>query len=52
MQYTKFQVHRRIGSEEGDFLKIFTIYGPGSHLGHVTGTYDYDLIFIPIAHGG
>ena len=28
------------------FLKVFTVYGPGSHLGHVTRT------FIPTSHGG
>ena len=35
MLHTKFQGHRSIGSGE-DFLKVFTIYGHGSHLGHVT----------------
>ena len=36
MLFTKFQGHRPLGSEEGDFLKVFTTYGPGSNLGHVT----------------
>ena len=34
----KFQDHRTAGSGEEDFLKIFTINGHGSHLGHVTWT--------------
>ena len=34
--YTKFQDHRLLGSEEGFFFQIFTIYEPGSHLGYVT----------------
>ena len=34
--YTMFQGHRPLGSEEGDFLNAFTIYGPVSHLSHVT----------------
>ena len=38
MLHTKFQGHRSIGSGEEDFLKVFTIYGHGSHLGHVTRT--------------
>ena len=36
MLHTKFQGHRSIGSGEEDFLKVFTIYGHGSHVGHVT----------------
>ena len=36
MLFTKFQCHRPIGSEEKDFVKVFTIYGHGGHLGHVT----------------
>ena len=34
--YTKFQDHRPLGSEERFCFRIFTIYEPGSHLGHVT----------------
>ena len=34
MLHTKFQGHRSSGS--GDFFKIFTIYGHGSHVGYVT----------------
>ena len=36
MLYTKFQGHRPLGSEAGDFLRFFSMYGPGQHLGHVT----------------
>ena len=37
MLHTKSQGHRPSGSGE-DFLRVFTIYGHGSHLGHVTKT--------------
>ena len=36
MLYTKLQRHRSIGSREEDFFKVFTIYGHGGHVGHVT----------------
>ena len=35
MLHTKFQGHGSIGSGEEDFFKVFTIYGHGSHVGHV-----------------
>ena len=38
MLHAKFQDHRTSGSGELRFLKVFTIYGRGSHLGHVTWT--------------
>ena len=38
MLHAKFQGHRTSGSGEEDFFKVFTIYGHGSHLGHVTWT--------------
>ena len=34
MLHTKFRENRPAGS--GDFLCVFTIYGHGGHLGHVT----------------
>ena len=34
MLHTKFRENRSAGS--GDFLRVFTIYGRGGHLGHVT----------------
>ena len=33
MLHTKFQGHQPFGSGEEDFLKLFTIYGHGGHLG-------------------
>ena len=35
MLHTKFHGNRPAGSME-DFLRVFTIYGRGGHLGHVT----------------
>ena len=36
MPHTKFRGNRPAGSGEEDFLRVFTIYGCGGHLGHVT----------------
>ena len=36
MLHTKIQGLRSIGSGEEDFFKVLTIYGHGSHVGHVT----------------
>ena len=36
MLHTKFRGNRPAGSGEEDFFKVFTIYGHGGHLGHVT----------------
>ena len=36
MLHTKFQGHWSIASGEEDFFKVFTIYGHGGHVGHVT----------------
>ena len=38
MLHAKFQDHRTSGSGEEDFLRFFSIYGHGGHLGHVTWT--------------
>ena len=38
MLHAKFQDHRTSGSGEEFFFKVFTIYGHGGHLGHVTWT--------------
>ena len=38
MLHTKFRGNWPAGSGEEDFLKVFTIYGHGGHLGHVTWT--------------
>ena len=36
MLHTKFRENLPAGSGEEDFLRVCTIYGRGSHLGHVT----------------
>ena len=36
MLHAKFRENRPAGSGEEDFLRVFTIYGFGGHLGHVT----------------
>ena len=36
MLHTKFRGNRPASSGEEDFFKVFTIYGHGGHLGHVT----------------
>ena len=36
MLHTKFRENRPAGSRQEDFLVVFTIYGLGGHLGHVT----------------
>ena len=38
MLHTKFRENQPAGSGEEDFLRFFTIYGHGGHLGHVTWT--------------
>ena len=36
MLHTKFRDNRLAGSVEEEFLRVFTKYGRGGHLGHVT----------------
>ena len=36
MLHTKFRENRPAYSDEEDFFKVFTIYGHGGHLCHVT----------------
>ena len=36
MLHTRFRGNRPAGSGDEDFLRVFTIYGRGGHLGHVT----------------
>ena len=36
MLHTKFQSYCSTGSGEEEFLKVFTIYGHGGHIGNVT----------------
>ena len=44
MLHTKFHENLPAGSGEEDFLRVFTIYGHGGHLAHVTGIMSSDFI--------
>ena len=46
MLHTKFRGNRLVGSGEEDFLRVFTIYGRGGHLGHVTSIMSSDFYFL------
>ena len=46
MLHTKLRENRPAGSGEEDFLKFFTIYGRGSHLGHVTSSMSSDFHYL------
>ena len=46
MLHTKFHGNRPAGSGEEDFLRVFTIYGHGSHLCHVTSIMSSDFHFL------
>ena len=52
MLYTKSQGHRPSGSGEEDFLRVFTIYRHGGHLGHVTIIFciNFSLLIIRSLH--
>ena len=45
MLHTKFRENWPAGSRE-DFLRVFTIYGYGGHLGHVTSIMSSDFHFL------
>ena len=45
MLHTKFRGNRPACSVE-DFLRVFTIYGRGGHLGHVTSIMSSDFHFL------
>ena len=45
MLHTKFRGNRPAGSGE-DLLRVFTIYGRGGHLGHVTSIMSTDFHFL------
>ena len=47
MLRTNFQGHWSIVLELKIFLKVFTIYGLGSHMGHVTWTVLTYFFFLP-----
>ena len=46
MLNTEFRGNRPAGSTEEDFQRIFTIYGRGGHLGHVTSVMLSDFHFL------
>ena len=45
MLHTKFRENQLAGSGEEDFLRVFTVYGCGGHLGHVTSILSSDFHF-------
>ena len=45
MLHTKFHGNRPAGFGEEDSLRVFTIYGRGGHLGHVTNIMSSDFHF-------
>ena len=45
MLHSKFCQNRPAGSGEEDFGRVFTIYGRGGHLGHVTSIESSDFHF-------
>ena len=49
MLYTKFQGHWSIGSGEGDFFKVFNIYGHGAIL--VMWPRPFEQLFFPKGPG-
>ena len=52
MLHTKSQGHWPSGSGEEDFLKVFTIYGHGGHLCHMTKIFciNFDYLIIRSLH--
>ena len=46
MLYNKLRGNLPASSGEEDFLKSFTIYGRGGHLGHVTSIMSSDFHFL------
>ena len=46
MLHTKFSGNRLAGYGEEDFCRVFTIYGRGCHLGHVTSIMSSDFHFL------
>ena len=46
MLHTKFHGNRPAGSGEEDFQRVFTIYGHGGHLGHMTSIMSSDFHFL------
>ena len=46
MLQTNFLGNQSAGSGEEDFLRVFTIYGHGGHLGHVTSIMSSNFHFL------
>ena len=46
MLHTKFYRNRPVCSGEEEFCWVFTIYGPGGHLGHVTSIMSSNFHFL------
>ena len=46
MLHTKFHGNRPARFEEEDLKRVFTIYGHGGHLGHVTSIMSSDFHFL------
>ena len=46
MLHTKFGENWPASSGEEDFLRVFTIYGHGCHLGHVTSIMSSNFHFL------
>ena len=46
MLHTKFHGNLPAGSKGEDFLRVFTIYRGGGHLGHVTSIISSDFHFL------
>ena len=46
MLHPKLRGNPPAGSGEEDFLRVFTIYGRGGHLGHVTSIMSSDFHFL------
>ena len=46
MLHTKFRGNQPAGSREEDFWRVFTTYGCGGHLGHVTSIVSSDFHFL------
>ena len=46
MIHTKFRGNRSLSSGEEDLQRVFTIYGHGGHLSHVTSIMSSDFHFL------
>ena len=46
MLHTKFRGNQPISSGEEELSRVFTIYGCGRHLGHVTSIMSSDFYFL------